>query len=47
VDLVHEEHVPGLQVGQHGRQVAGALQHRPLNFLLLASVTNGDYRGFA
>ena len=29
VDLVDEQHVPGLQVGQDGREVAGALDHRP------------------
>src|SRR5258708_6635787 len=28
VDLVYEEHVPGLQVGEERRQVAGALDHR-------------------
>lgn len=28
VDLVDEQHVAGLQVGEHGGQVAGTLQHR-------------------
>jgi alpha-D-ribose 1-methylphosphonate 5-phosphate C-P lyase len=27
MDLVHEQHIPGFQVGQQGRQITGALQH--------------------
>lgn len=29
MNLIDEQHVVGLEVGQHGRQVAGALENRP------------------
>ena len=28
MDLVHEQHVPGLQIGEQGRQITGTFQHR-------------------